>query len=65
MTTVDYILIIIAVVIMVVGLYIIIRGVLSRKDNTNSQAIIRDKNCIPIIPRHDRNLVEQSEPVQI
>lgn len=65
MTTVDYILIIIAVVIMVVGLYIIIRGVLSRKDNTNSQAIIRDKNGIPIIPRHERNLVEQSEPVQI
>lgn len=65
MTTVDYILIIIAVVIMVVGLYIIIRGILARKDNTSSQAIIRDKNGIPIIPRHERNLVEQSDPVQI
>lgn len=65
MTTVDYILIIIAVVIMVVGLYMIIRGILARKDNANSQAIIRDKNGIPIIPRHERNLVEPSDPVQI
>ena len=65
MTTVDYILIIIAIVIMVVGLYIIIRGILARKDNTSSQAITRDKNGIPIIPRHERNLVEPSDPAQI
>ena len=65
MTTVDYILIIIAVVIMVVGLYLIIRAILARKDNDNSQSIVRDKNGIPIIPRHQRNVVEDSETLKI
>ena len=65
MTTVDYILIIIAVVIMVVGLYMIIRGFLNRKANSNSNAIVRDKNGIPIIPRHERKLVEEPEQEEI
>ena len=65
MTTVDYILIIIAVVIMVVGLYMIIRGMLNRKAETNSQAVIRDKNGIPIIPRHERKLVEEYKPEEM
>lgn len=59
MTTVDFILIIIAVVIMVVGLYLIIRSLLNRKKDPNTQALVRDKNGIPIIPRHERNLVEE------
>ncbi|WP_296402582.1 cell division protein ZipA C-terminal FtsZ-binding domain-containing protein [Psychrobacter sp.] len=65
MTTVDYILIIIAVVIMVVGIYMIIRAILARKNDTNSQAVERDKNGIPIIPRHERKLVEEPKPVSL
>lgn len=65
MTTVDYILIIIAVVIMMVGLYMIIRGILNRKGNSSSEAIVRDKNGIPIIPRHERKLVVEPEQEEI
>lgn len=60
MTTVQYILIIIAVVIMVVGLYLIVRGIMSRKNEGTTQAVIHDKNGIPIIPRHERHLVEET-----
>ncbi|AWT48497.1 cell division protein FtsZ [Psychrobacter sp. YP14] len=64
MTTVDYILIIIAVVIMVVGLYMIIRGISARKNKAHAQSIMRDKNGIPIIPRHERKLVEEPEALE-
>lgn len=56
MTTVQYILIIIAVVIMVVGLFMIIRGFRNRQNADLPQAAIAEKNGIPIVPRHERHV---------
>ena len=57
MTTTQIILIVVAVLIMLAGLYFIYRGI-KRREVENEQAVIRDKNGIPILPRHERNIVD-------
>ena len=57
MTTTQIILIVVAVLIMLAGLYFIYRGI-KRRELENEQAVIRDKNGIPILPRHERNIVD-------
>lgn len=57
MTTTQIILIVVAVLIMLAGLYFIYRGI-KRRELENQQGVIRDKNGIPILPRHERNIVD-------
>ncbi len=58
MTTIQYILLIFAVVSMVVGIIMIVRSIRKRKNSQHAQPVNYDKNGIPIIPRHERNIVE-------
>ncbi|WP_230657933.1 cell division protein ZipA C-terminal FtsZ-binding domain-containing protein [Psychrobacter sp. I-STPA10] len=57
MTTTQIILIVVAVFVMLAGLYFIYRGI-KRREVENEQALVRDKNGIPILPRHERNIVD-------
>ncbi|WP_227429119.1 cell division protein ZipA C-terminal FtsZ-binding domain-containing protein [Psychrobacter sp. I-STPA6b] len=60
MTTTEIILIVIAVLIMLAGLYMMYRG-MKRRAAKQQAALIRDKNGIPILPRHERNLVDEPD----
>ena len=50
MTTSQIFLIVVAVLIMLAGLYFIYRGI-KRRELENEQSLARDKNGIPILPR--------------
>ncbi|PNK60290.1 cell division protein ZipA C-terminal FtsZ-binding domain-containing protein [Psychrobacter sp. FDAARGOS_221] len=67
MTTVQYISIIFAIAIMVVGLYMIIRGIKKQKQTRlgAEQALTRDKNGIPIVPRKERQIPEAQQQSDI
>ncbi|WP_019671675.1 cell division protein ZipA C-terminal FtsZ-binding domain-containing protein [Psychrobacter lutiphocae] len=58
MTTVQYISIIFAIAIMVVGLYMIVRSVKTQKKTKTGaeQALFAEKNGIPVVPRHQRQV---------
>lgn len=60
MTAIQFILIIIAAFILFAGLFMVIRSV-SRRQNADAVPINYDKNGIPIIPRHERNIVDQPD----
>ena len=57
MTTSQIFLIVVAVLIMLAGLYFIYRGI-KRRELENEQVLARDKNGIPILPRHERNVID-------
>lgn len=60
-TTVQIIMIAIAALIFLAGLFMVIRG-LKRRNHHESMAHVEfDKNGIPIIPRHERNLIDQPD----
>ena len=63
MTTVNYILIAIFILGMLAGLWYIYKGITSRLNHsdTNSTAESTDKNGIPIIPRHERNVMDEPD----
>lgn len=61
MSLVQYILIAFAVVVMVLGLYMVWRGMHNRAQNNELEYTQYDKNGIPIIPRHQRNVVDPKD----
>lgn len=61
MTTIQFILIVIAALIVLAGLYMVIRGLQRRRNDDVTHAVEYDKNGIPIIPRHERNLIDQPD----
>ncbi|WP_350561405.1 cell division protein ZipA C-terminal FtsZ-binding domain-containing protein [Psychrobacter sp. CAL346-MNA-CIBAN-0220] len=60
MTAIQFILIAIAAFIVLAGLFMVIRS-LKRRQNAGEVAVNYDKNGIPIIPRHERNIVDQPD----
>lgn len=60
MTAIQFILIAIAAFIVLAGLFMVIRS-LKRRKNAEAAAVNYDKNGIPIIPRHERNIVDQPD----
>lgn len=60
MTAIQFILIVIAALIMFAGLFMVIRS-LKRRQDGETAVINYDKNGIPIIPRHERNIVDQKD----
>ncbi|WP_426137775.1 cell division protein ZipA C-terminal FtsZ-binding domain-containing protein [Psychrobacter sp. TWR1-1-1] len=60
MTAIQFILIAIAAFIMLAGLFMVIRS-FKRRNNAEAVAVNYDKNGIPIIPRHERNIVDQPD----
>ncbi|WP_333614093.1 cell division protein ZipA C-terminal FtsZ-binding domain-containing protein [Psychrobacter sp.] len=60
MTAIQFILIAIAAFIVLAGLFMVIRS-FKRRKTAEAAAVNYDKNGIPIIPRHERNIVEQSD----
>ncbi|MGP9688830.1 cell division protein ZipA C-terminal FtsZ-binding domain-containing protein [Psychrobacter sp. AOP22-C1-C5] len=60
MTAIQFILIAIAAFIVLAGLFMVIRSFKRRKD-AEAAAVNYDKNGIPIIPRHERNLIDQPD----
>jgi cell division protein ZipA len=60
MTAIQFILIAIAAFIVLAGLFMVIRS-LKRRKNTDAVVVNYDKNGIPIIPRHERNIVDQPD----
>lgn len=60
MTAIQFILIAIAAFIVLAGLFMVIRSFKRRKD-AEAVAVNYDKNGIPIIPRHERNIVDQPD----
>jgi cell division protein ZipA len=60
MTAIQFILIAIAAFIMLAGLFMVIRS-FKRRNSAEAMAVNYDKNGIPIIPRHERNLVDQPD----
>ncbi|TXD97094.1 cell division protein [Psychrobacter frigidicola] len=58
MTAIQFILLVIAVFIVFAGLFMVMRSS-KRRQNADGVAINYDKNGIPIIPRHERNIVDQ------
>ena len=60
MTAIQFILIAIAAFIMLAGLFMVIRS-FKRRSNAEAVAVNYDKNGIPIIPRHERNIVDQPD----
>ena len=61
MTTIQFILIVIAALIVLAGLFMVIRGLKRRHDDEALASVEYDKNGIPIIPRHERNLIDQPD----
>ncbi|MDO5768744.1 MAG: cell division protein ZipA C-terminal FtsZ-binding domain-containing protein [Psychrobacter sp.] len=57
-TTVQIILIVIAALIFLAGLFMVIRSLKRRGGNEAGANVEFDKNGIPIIPRHERNLID-------
>ncbi|MGP5211249.1 cell division protein ZipA C-terminal FtsZ-binding domain-containing protein [Psychrobacter alimentarius] len=60
MTAIQFILIAIAAFIVLAGLFMVIRSFKRRKE-AEVAAVNYDKNGIPIIPRHERNLIDQPD----
>ncbi|MGP4716084.1 cell division protein ZipA C-terminal FtsZ-binding domain-containing protein [Psychrobacter sp. T6-6] len=60
MTVIQFILIAIAAFIVLAGLFMVIRS-FKRRGNAEAAAVNYDKNGIPIIPRHERNIVDQPD----
>jgi len=60
MTAIQFVLIAIAALIVLAGLFMVIRS-LKRRQNTDAVAVNYDKNGIPIIPRHERNVVDEPD----
>ena len=60
MTAIQFILIAIAAFIVLAGLFMVIRS-FKRRNSTEAAAVNYDKNGIPIIPRHERNIVDQPD----
>ncbi len=60
MTVIQFVLIAIAALIVLAGLFMVIRSVMRRKDS-ETVAVNYDKNGIPIIPRHERQVVDQPD----
>ena len=60
MTAIQFILIAIAAFIVLAGLFMVIRS-FKRRKTAEAAAVNYDKNGIPIIPRHERNIVEQPD----
>ena len=60
MTAIQFMLIAIAALIVLAGLFIVIRS-FKRRQNAEMEVINYDKNGIPIIPRHERNVVNQPD----
>ncbi|MDN6274898.1 cell division protein ZipA C-terminal FtsZ-binding domain-containing protein [Psychrobacter sp.] len=63
MTAIQFILIAIAAFIVLAGLFMVIRG-LKRRNGASMTEVNYDKNGIPIIPRHERDIVEQPEATE-
>lgn len=61
MTTIQFILIVIAALIVLAGLFMVIRSLKRRHNSEAAGDIEYDKNGIPIIPRHERNLVDEPD----
>ena len=59
MTTIQFILIVIAALIILAGLFMVIRSLKRQRSGTAGREVEYDKNGIPIIPRHERNLVDE------
>ena len=57
-TTVQIILIVIAALIFLAGLFMVIRSLKRQGGNEAAANVEFDKNGIPIIPRHERNLID-------
>ena len=60
MTAIQFILIAIAAFIMLAGLFMVIRS-FKRRKQAETIAVNYDKNGIPIIPRHERNIVDEPD----
>lgn len=60
MTAIQFILIAIAAFIILAGLFMVMRS-LKRRKNADAIAVNYDKNGIPIIPRHERNVIDQPD----
>ncbi len=60
MTAIQFILIAIAAFIVLAGLFMVIRS-FKRRNDAEAAAVNYDKNGIPIIPRHERNIVDQPD----
>ncbi|WP_367104591.1 cell division protein ZipA C-terminal FtsZ-binding domain-containing protein [uncultured Psychrobacter sp.] len=60
MTAIQFVLVAIAAFIVLAGLFMVIRSFQRRKD-TEATAVNYDKNGIPIIPRHERDIVDQPD----
>ncbi|WP_182406170.1 cell division protein ZipA C-terminal FtsZ-binding domain-containing protein [Psychrobacter sp. GP33] len=60
MTVIQFILIVIAAFILFAGLFMVMRS-LKRRQSADTPVINYDKNGIPIIPRHERNIVDQPD----
>ena len=60
MTAIQFVLIAIAAFIVLAGLFMVIRS-FKRRNGVEAAAVNYDKNGIPIIPRHERNIVDQPD----
>lgn len=60
MTAIQFILIAIAALIVLAGLIMVMRS-FKRRKNAEAAAVNYDKNGIPIIPRHERHIVDQPD----
>ena len=60
MTAIQFVLIAIGAFIVLAGLFMVIRS-FKRRNNAEIAAVNYDKNGIPIIPRHERNVVDQPD----
>lgn len=60
MTVIQFLLIAIAALIVFAGLFMVIRS-LKRRQDTDVVAVNYDKNGIPIIPRHERQVIDQPD----
>ncbi|CAM3951173.1 cell division protein ZipA C-terminal FtsZ-binding domain-containing protein [Psychrobacter arenosus] len=61
MTTIQFILIVSAALIILAGLFMVIRSLKRQRSGTAAREVEYDKNGIPIIPRHERNLVDEPD----
>ncbi len=60
MTAIQFILIAIAAFIVLAGLFMVIRS-FKRRKGAETAAVNYDKNGIPIIPRHERNIIDEPD----
>ncbi|ERL55426.1 cell division protein ZipA [Psychrobacter aquaticus] len=60
MTAIQFVLIAIAAFIVLAGLFMVIRS-FKRRKGAEAAAVNYDKNGIPIIPRHERNIIDQPD----